>query len=47
MNCDDDALLKDGAIQKEIKCEIKSVFSGFEALFKIFIEIIGINEMFI
>lgn len=38
MTCDDDALLKDGAIQKEMKLEIKPAFCDFEALFKMFIE---------
>lgn len=38
MTRDDDALLKDGAIQKEMKLEIKLAFCGFEASFKMFIE---------
>lgn len=47
MTCDDDALLKDGAIQKEMKFEIKPAFSSFEALLKKFIETIDMNGMYI
>ena len=36
MTCDDDALLKDGAIQKEMKFGIKPVFSSFETLLENF-----------
>lgn len=43
MTCDDDALLKDNAIQKEMKFEIKSVFSSFEAVLKNFMETIGMD----
>lgn len=43
MTCDDDALLKDGAIQKEMKFEIKPVFSSFKALLKKITEAIDIN----
>lgn len=45
MTCDDAALLKEGAIQKEMKLEIKHVCSGFEAPLKNFIETKDINEM--
>lgn len=44
MTCDDDALLKDNAIQKEMKFRIKRVFSSIEALLKNFTETIDMNE---
>lgn len=45
MTCDDDALLKDGAIQKEMKFGIKLVLSSFEALLKNVIETKDMDEM--
>lgn len=45
MTCDDEALLKDDAIQKEMKFGTKHVFSSFEALLANFTETKDINEM--
>lgn len=44
MTCDDDALLKDDAIQKD-EIGTKHVFSSFEALLANFTETKDMNEM--
>jgi hypothetical protein len=44
MTCDDDALLKDNAIQKEMKFTIKPIFKSFEAILKNFVKTIDMKE---
>jgi hypothetical protein len=43
MTCDDDAWLKDNAIQKEMKFRIKTIFRSFGALLENFIGTTNVN----